>query len=121
MFELVGEAGDWYEIVLFTGDHRYVHTFWALEVGDPDSLPGINMDLPRSAGTRRSLFLDIYFAEARAQDQADEIIPPAADKERNRRFRRMLEDQAILTVMNIYEVQPVLYWDLMEEAIAKDW
>jgi hypothetical protein len=33
----------------------------------------------------------------------------------------MLEDQAILTVMDIYEVQPVLYWDLMEEAIAKDW
>ena len=121
MFEVVGETDDWYEIVLFTGDHRYMHKFWALEIGDPDSLPGINMDLPRSAGTRRSLFLDIYFAEARAQDQADEIIPPSADRERNRLFRRMLEDQAILTVMNIYEVQPVLYWDLMEEAIAKDW
>jgi hypothetical protein len=121
MFEMVGETDDWYEIVLFTGDHRYVHKFWALEVGDPDSLPDIEMGLPRSAGTRRSLFLDIYFAEARAQDQADEIIPPSADRERNRLFRRMLEDQAIRTVMNIYEVQPVLYWDLMEEAIAKDW
>jgi hypothetical protein len=121
MFEMVGETDDWYEIVLFTGDHRYVHKFWALEVGDPDSLPGINMDLPRSAGTRRSLFLDIYFAEARAQDQADEIIPPSADRERNRQFRRMLEDEAILAVMDIYEVQPVLYWELMEEAIARDW
>jgi hypothetical protein len=121
MFEMVGEAGDWYEILLFSGDHRFVHKFWALEIGDPDSLPGINMDLPRSAGTRRSLFLDIYFAEARAWDQADEIIPPSADRERNRHFRRILEDEAILTVMDIYEVQPLLYWDLMEEAIAKNW
>jgi hypothetical protein len=121
MFELVGESDDWYEVVMFTGDHRYIHKFWALEVGDPDSLPGINLRLPQSAGTRRSLFIDIYFAEARAQDQADEIIPPTADKERNRYFRRMLEDQAILTVMDIYDVQPVLYWHLMEEAIAKDW
>jgi hypothetical protein len=121
MFKMVGETDDWYEIVLFTGDHRYVHKFWALEVGDPDSLMGINMDLPRSAGTRRSLFLDIYFAEARARGQADEIIPPSADRERNRHFRRMLEDEAILTVMDIYEVQPLLYWGLMEEAISKDW
>jgi len=121
MFEMVGETDDWYEIMLFTGDRRYVHKFWALEVGDPDSLPEINMGLPPSAGTRRSLFLDIYFAEGRAQDQADEILPPSADRERNRHFRRMLEDQAILTVMDIYEVQPVLYWDLMEEAITKDW
>lgn len=121
MFEMVGGTDEWYEIVLFTGDHRYVHRFWALEVGDPDSLPDIKVGLPPSAGTRRSLFLDIYFAEAQAQDQANEIIPPSADRERNRHFRRMLEDQAILTVMDIYEVQPVLYWDLMEEAIAKDW
>jgi hypothetical protein len=121
MFEIVGETDDWYEIALFTGDHRFVHKFWAIEVGDPDSLPDINLRLPQSAGTRRSLFIDIYFAEARAQDQADEIIPPSADRERNRHFRRMLEDQAILTVMDIYDVQPVLYWDLMEEAIANDW
>jgi hypothetical protein len=121
MFEMVGETDDWYEIVLFTGDHRYVHKFWALEVGDPDSLPGIRMELPESAGTRRSLFLDIYFAEVRAQDQADEVIPPSADRERNRHFRRMLEDEAILAVMDVYEVQPVLYWELMEEAVAKDW
>ena len=121
MFEMVGETTDWYEIVLFTGDHRYVHKFWALEVGDPDSLPGIRMDLPESAGIRRSLFLDIYFAETRAQDQADEIIPPSSDRDRNRHFRRMLEDEAILSVMDIYEVQPVLYWELMEEAIARNW
>jgi hypothetical protein len=115
MFEMVGETDEWYEIVLFTGDHRYVHKFWALEVGDPDSLPDINMELPRSAGTRRSLFLDIYFAETRAQSQADEIIPPSADRERNRHFRRMLEDEAILAVMDIYEVQPVLYWEPMSD------
>ena len=121
MFEMVGETDDWYEIVLFTGDNRYVHKFWALEVGDPDSLPGIKMELPESAGIRRSLFLDIYFAETRAQDQADEIIPPSADRERNRHFRRMLEDEAILAVMDIYQVQPVLYWELMEEAIARNW
>jgi hypothetical protein len=121
MFEMVGETGDWYEIVLFTGDHRYVHKFWAVEVGDPDSLLGINMGLPESAGVRRSLFLDIYFAETRAQSKADEVIPPSADRERNRHFRRMLEDEAILTVMDIYEAQPILYWDLMEEAVAKDW
>jgi hypothetical protein len=121
LFELIGETDDWYEIVMFTGDHRFVHKFWALEIGDPDSLPDINLNLPRSAGARRSLFLDIYFAEARAEKQANEIIPPAADRERNRRFRRMLEDGAVLEVMDIYEVQPILYWHLIEEAVAKDW
>jgi hypothetical protein len=121
LFELVGETDQWYEIVLFTGDHRFVHKFWALEVGDPDSVPEINLHLPRSAGTRRSLYLDIYFAEARAQDQANEVIPPSADRGRNRHFRRMLEDEAILKVMDIYEVQPILYWHLIEEAVDKDW
>lgn len=121
LFELVGETDQWYEIVLFTGDQRFVHKFWALEVGDPDSVPEINLRLPRSAGIRRSLYLDIYFAEARAQDQADEVIPPSTDRERNRYFRRMLEDGAVLTVMDIYDVQPVLYWHLIEEAVDKDW
>jgi hypothetical protein len=121
MLEMVGETEDWYEVVLFTGDHRYIHKFWALEIGDPDSLPEINLRLPRSAGTRRSLYLDIYFAEVRARDQADEIIPRSADRERNRHFRRILEDGAVLAVMDIYDVQPILYWELMEEAIACDW
>ena len=31
------------------------------------------------------------------------------------------EDEAILAVMDIYQVQPVLYWELMEEAIARNW
>jgi hypothetical protein len=121
LFELAGETADWYEIVMFSGDHRFVHKFWALEVADPDSFLDINLRLPVSAGTRRSLFLDIYFAETRAENQADEIIPPSADWERNRHFRRMLEDKAILDVMDIYEVQPILYWHLMEEAIDQDW
>jgi hypothetical protein len=121
IFELAGETEDWYEVLLFTGDHRYVHKFWALEIGDPDSLPDINLRLPRSAGTRRSLFLDIYFAEVRARDRADEIIPQSADRKRNRRFRRMLEDGAVLAVMDIYDVQPILYWELIEEGIANNW
>jgi hypothetical protein len=121
LFELTGETGDWYEIVMFTGDHRFIHKFWALEVGDPDSLPDISLRLPQSAGTRRSLFLDIYFAEVRAENQANDIIPPSADSERNRHFRRILEDGAVLAVMDIYHVQPVLYWHLVEEAVRNDW
>jgi hypothetical protein len=121
LFELVGETDDWYEIVLFSGDHRFINKFWALEVGDPDSLPEIELRLPRSTGRRRSLYLDIYLAESRAGDEADEIIPPAADRERNRHFRRMLEDKAVLEVMDIYEVQPILYWPLMEEGVDRGW
>jgi SH3-like domain-containing protein len=48
LFELIGETDSWYEIVMFTGDHRFMHKFWALEIRRPrcrpggDGLPGLH-------------------------------------------------------------------------------
>jgi hypothetical protein len=121
VFELAGESPEWYKIEMFTGDHRFVSKFWSTKLAELDSLPGNATSPALSESTRRSLYRDIVFAEVRARMQADEIIPPSSDRGRNRNLRKILEDRAILEVMEIYDVQPVIYDDLMEEAIAKDW
>jgi hypothetical protein len=114
IFELVGEAGNWFEIEMFSGDTRFVSKSWAAKLGDSSLLPGHNMILPTTDDRLRSLHRDILHAKERAAREAEEVIPASADERSNKDFRRILEDRHILEVMAMYGVQPALYAELAD-------
>jgi hypothetical protein len=120
IFELTGEIESWYEIVMFSGDYRYVSKTWSAKLTESDLLPGHRMNLPASDDSLRALHRDILHAKERAAREADEIIPASVDYERNMVFRRMLEDRHIMEVMGMYQVQPALYHDMVEAVARKD-
>jgi hypothetical protein len=74
-----------------------------------------------SEETRRSLYMSLQQAKDRAQREADEIIPAPVDEERNAGFRRIMEDRIILEMMHIYDFQPALYSDLVDEGQKNSW
>jgi len=114
IFELVGEIDNWHEIVMFSGEYRYVSKSWAAKLTESDIVPGHRIDLPQSEDARRSIRRDIGFARARAKGEADEIIPASVDDERNANLRAILEDRFIQEAFMIHSIQPVLYGELIE-------
>ncbi len=115
IFEMVDEAGNWYEILMFSGDYRYVSKSWAARLTGDDLLPGHSMTPPSDGDRLNSLYLDIVHARERAGREADEIIPPLENENRNKALRNILEDRHILEVMQIYSVQPALYCEIVNE------
>ncbi|MGD8628436.1 MAG: SH3 domain-containing protein [bacterium] len=115
IYELVDEAGNWYEILMFSGDYRYISKSWAARLTEDQLLPGHNMSLPADGDRLNSLYLDILHARERAGREADEIIPPLENEDRNRILRNILEDRHILEVMQIYSIQPALYCEIVNE------
>jgi hypothetical protein len=115
IFELVDETGNWYEILMFSGDYRYVSKSWAAKLTEAELLPGHGMTMPSSGDTLNSLYRDILYARERAGREADEIIPPLDNEARNKVLRNILEDRHILEVMQMYSVQPALYCEIVNE------
>ena len=122
IFKVIAKDGDWLQIVMFTGDHRYVFAApYVYDLTREDFVPGHRMELPDSDGTRRSLYRSLQAARERAKKEADEVIPASVDAERNANFRRIMEDRIILEMMHIYGVQPALYNDLVDEGEKSNW
>jgi len=121
VFKVVRKQSGWYEIVMFTGERRYVveaDFVYQLTVADIKKRP--DMDLP-SENRCKSLYKSILMAKKRAAKEADEIIPYSEDRDRNTIFRKIKEDQIILEVMINSGIQPLLYQDLINRATANNW
>lgn len=113
IFELVGEVDNWYEILMFSGEYRYVSKSWSAKLTEADMLPGHRMRLPAADDTLRAVYRDILHAKERAAREADDVIPAWVDEATNMAFEGILEDRHILEVMGMYGVQPALYRDLI--------
>jgi hypothetical protein len=115
IFELVDEIGNWYEILMFSGDYRYVSKSWAARLTEDQLVPGHHMVPPSDGDRLNTLYRDILHARERAGLEADEIIPPLENEARNRVLRNILEDRHLLEVMQMYSVQPALYCEIVNE------
>ena len=115
VFELVDETGNWYEIVMFSGDYRYVSKSWAARLTEEQLLPGHHMVLPSDGDKLNAVYRDILHARERAGREADEIIPPLENEKRNTTLRNILEDKHIHEIMQIHSVQPALYCEIVNE------
>ena len=122
IFNIIEKRGEWLEIEMFTADHRYVFSApYVYTLNKAELLPGHHMELPDSEETKRSLYRSLQEAKARAEREADEVIPASVDAERNENFRRIMEDRIILEMLHIYGLQPPLYNDLVTEGEKNSW
>ncbi len=115
IFELVDETGNWYEIVMFSGDYRYVSKSWAARLREDQLVPGHRMVSPSDGEKLNALYRDILHTRDRAGREADEIIPPLENERRNTALRNILEDRHILEIMQMHSVQPALYCEIVNE------
>ncbi|MBN2030293.1 SH3 domain-containing protein [bacterium] len=122
IFKVIGKNSDWWEIAMFTADHRYVFSApYVYTLNKAELVSGHSMELPDSEETKRSLYRSLQEAKTRAKREADEVIPPFVDAERNENFRRIMEDRIILEMLHIYGFQPALYNDLIAEGEKNGW
>jgi len=122
IFKVVGQTDEWYQILMFSGEPRYVTKadfVYPLE-GD-QFVEGHGMFLPPSTARARSIFWDTEKGLDRAAREALEIIPATMNRERYSNLKKILEDRILLEMFHIHGIQPALYRDLVSEARREGW
>jgi uncharacterized protein YgiM (DUF1202 family) len=115
VFELQGREGEWFSILMFSGEYRSVHSSLVRASPSAPSQP--------SEAIRRRAFQAFVRAEDRATAEADRQILPTnlAAIERNIDLQRLLDDRYKLEVCHQFSVHAVHYNTLKVEGIRKGW
>jgi hypothetical protein len=122
VFRVLGEAGEWYRIAMFSGEPRYVtRADFVYPLTEEDLVEGHRMFLPPSTARSRAIFWDTEEGLDRAAREAMEMIPPTLNRERYTVLKKVLEDRILLEMFHIHGIQPALYRDLVSEARREGW
>ena len=122
VFKVLGETEEWYQVLLFSGEPRYVvKADFVYPLAEDDLVEGHEMYLPTSTARARSIFWDTELGLDRAAREASEIIPVYLNRERHALLKKVLEDRILLEMFHIHGVQPALYAELVQEARKEGW
>ena len=122
IFQVVGQTEDWYEILMFSGEPRYVtKSDYVYPLAKTDLIEGHRMSLPTSTARSRSIFWDTEKGLDRAAREALELIPATLNRERYTVLKKVLEDKILLEMFHIHGLQPALYRELVAEARREGW
>jgi len=122
IFKVAGQTDEWYRILMFSGETRYVTKSDFVYPLEKDQLvEGHGMALPTSTARARSIFWDTEEGLDRAAREALEIIPATLNRERYTVLKKILEDRILLEMFHIHGLQPALYRELVAEARREGW
>jgi len=122
IFKVLGQTGDWYEVLMFSGNSRYVtRSDFVYPLEEDQLVDGHGMALPVSTSRARSIFWDTEKGLDRAAREALEILPPTLNLERYTVLKKVLEDRILLEMFHIHGVQPAMYRQLVAEARREGW
>ena len=122
IFKVVGQTDEWYQILMFSGETRYVtRSDYVYPLGDDQLVAGHGMDLPVSTARCRSIFWDTEEGLDRAAREALELIPATLNRERYTVLKKVLEDKILMEMFHIHGVQPAVYRDLVALARKEGW
>lgn len=122
IFRVVGEREGWYEILMFSGEARFVtKSDFVYPLARDGLVEGHNMTLPPSTARARSIFWDTEKGLDRAAREALEVIPATLNRERYTVLKKILEDRILLEMFHIHGMQPAMYQDLVAEARKEGW
>ena len=122
IFKVVEATEEWYRILMFSGEPRYVtRSDFVYPLGREQLVDGHRMFLPTSTARARSIFWDTEKGLDRAAREALEVIPATLNRERYNVLERILEDRILLEMFHIHGIQPALYRDLVAEARKEGW
>ena len=122
IFRVVEVTEEWYKILVFSGEPRYVvkaDFVYPLQTGE--LVEGHEMNLPTSTARARSIFWDTEEGLDRAAREATEIIPVHLNRERHTVLKKILEDRILMEMFEIHRVQPALYRELVATARREGW
>jgi uncharacterized protein YraI len=122
IFKVVGETEGWYQILMFSGEPRYVtKSDFVYPLNSAGLVEGHEMNLPPSTARARSIFWDTEEGLDRASREALELIPATLNRTRFNTLKKVLEDKILLEMFHIHGIQPALYGDLVAEARKEGW
>jgi hypothetical protein len=122
VFKVVGQTDEWYQVLMFSGEPRYVtRSDFVYPLGSDQLVDGHEMALPVSTARCRSIFWDTEKGLDRAAREALELIPATLNRERYTVLKKVLEDKILLEMFHIHGVQPALYRDLVAQARKEGW
>jgi uncharacterized protein YraI len=122
IFKVLGQTDEWYEILMFSGETRYVvKADFVYPLRGDQLVEGHGMSLPTSTARCRSIFWDTEGGLDRAAREALEIIPATMNRERYNVLKKILEDRILLEMFHIHGIQPALYRELVAEARREGW
>jgi len=110
LFPLVGKAGEWYEIQMFSGVPRYVSRSLCYHLTPDQIIPGHQLKLPSTQDSVAAFAAAIAVERDRAARQADTLLPPVRDAEGHETQRLRLVDQYLLDLFTEQGVQPAVFW-----------
>jgi len=113
LYHMMGEAEDWYIIKMFSDDYRYVSKRHSKIVFHSQLDPLEQPELPENEIIIEEMTDRIQVLTQRSKREANEIIPRDQDAYRWDIFRKVLNDQFILGVFRRFNVQPVMFGNLM--------
>lgn len=120
LFEYRGEEGQWYKINMFSGDWRYLPKAGA-------RLVRVDIRIPETAASRRLVYRALLAAEARAEREVADVMPPSRLGSRDLdlkvaiKLERQLDDSYKLDVLRQCGLQPPVYRRIAVEGAANDW
>ena len=97
VFKVVGRTDEWYKILMFSGEARYVtKSDFVYPLIKDQLVEGHGMGLPTSTARCRSIFWDTEDGLDRAAREAPEMIPVTLNRQRHTYLKKVLEDRILL-------------------------
>ncbi|HEX9804664.1 MAG TPA: hypothetical protein VGA67_03210, partial [Candidatus Dojkabacteria bacterium] len=112
IFEVKNDEQEWYGILMFSGEYRYILKSDCEKTDE-------TFKLTDNEQQKKAAFIELGIVEGKAQADADKKFP--TDIIKNIDYFRMLCDKYDLEIMNKYEFQPPTYRDLILEGVKKKW
>ncbi len=109
-FKFIQQVGDWYEIRMFSGDHRYIYRKLG-QITINNSVAKVEEE------TVRKMYEEIVRAEERAQREAAARFPDNADQ--SSRHERFAVDRYTLEVFREFDVTPAAYEQIISSAVPE--
>jgi hypothetical protein len=112
VFVLKGISGEWFEVAMFSGEYRYLHSSLATRV---DSVPA----LPAAAETRKAACFELVRAQDRAVAESQQRFP--ADFSSRIDLERLLYDRYELPIFQKHGIAPAHSAKLVVECAKNNW
>jgi len=111
IFEVFRSSAEWYGIIMFSGDIRYIHASLARPVDKLPSLP--------STEIRKEACIEIAKAQDRASTEAQDRFATHFDRMID--HERLLTDRYELPIFHYFGIAPAHNASLLTECVTKRW
>ncbi len=116
IYNLEGEAEDWYLVRMFSGESRYINKCCARVLMAEEVNRSHHLEVPRDEEVLEAMYDRTLRSRRRVQLESDEVLPLALDPLRHENFGELMEDRYMLELFQRFDIHPALYTDFLTVA-----